>query len=142
MGDSSTGAATPERRRHERLQPNQRVTIRCTEGVMSVFGWGRTVEVPALLDLSSGGARLAMPRAPEVGSVLRLDLKVDEGRSFEALGEIRWSCSGTSGSGGFQCGVEFIKSTSRLRQEITDLCRRVQGAPEEIRSSSRRTIPA
>ena len=27
MGDSSTGAATPERRRHERLQPNQRVTI-------------------------------------------------------------------------------------------------------------------
>jgi len=91
---------------------------------MSVFSWGNADAVPALLDLSSGGALLAMHEAPEVGFIVRLDFKTDEGESFEALGEVRWSRPGASGAGGWRCGIVFFKSTARRRQEIQDLCRR------------------
>jgi len=141
MSDLSTGAAGRERRRYERLRPDRPVALRCTEGIASVVGWGKAYDVPALLDLSPAGARFAMLDAPQVGSVLHLDLQTDRGKSFEAIVDVRWSRSVASRVGVFQCGVEFFKSTARQRREIDDLCRRVHRGLEEVLWSPRRGLP-
>ena len=100
-----------DRRRAPRFAPARRVTVECTEGVMSVFGWGQTHLSPSLLDLSSGGARVATNESLRPGSVVRLDLESAGLDSVEAFGEVRWSRP-AAGTGKYQAGIEFFTPPS------------------------------
>ena len=105
---SDSGAATADRRRAPRFTPARRLTVQCTEGVMSVFGWGEPHLAPAVLDLSSGGARLATKESLRPGTVVRLDIGTEGVEGIEAFGEVRWTRPGGPGHDQFLSGVEFF----------------------------------
>jgi hypothetical protein len=124
MADAGSAAGALERRRHERFSPARRVSIACIEGAMSVFGWGQAHPSPSLLDLSSGGVRLATHEPLRAGSVLRLELETDGMESVEAFGEVRWS---RRGGNQYQSGIEFFALEGGREEEMRnffDLVRR------------------
>src|SRR5262245_34781213 len=117
MDDATTdlSAGALERRRHERFSPARRVSIACIEGAMSVFGWGQSYPSPSLLDVSSGGVRLATHEPLRAGTVLRLELETDGMESIEAFGEVRWS---RPGGDQYQSGIEFFALEPGREQDM------------------------
>ena len=84
-----------------------KLTVECTEGVMSVFGWGQPHLGLTLLDHSLGGVRLATREPLRAGAVVRLDLGTDGVEGVETFGEVRWSRR-VAGSGQYLAGVQFF----------------------------------
>ncbi len=116
-----------ERRSSPRFRPARNVALSCTEGVLSVFGWGNRLSVSELLDLSRTGLKLATPELLGVGSVLRLDFAA-EGLpgSMEVFGEVRWS--GPIRAGESHAGIEFFGIAARKIQGLRRLCEHLQAA--------------
>ena len=110
-------AAAAERRRTPRFAPARRCTVECSEGVMSVFGWGQPHLEPTLLNYSLGGVRLATREPLRPGSVVRLDLGTDGVEGVEAFGEVRWSRPAT-GSGHHLAGVQFFDLPADKAREM------------------------
>jgi hypothetical protein len=125
--DSTAAAATMERRHSPRFSPTRRVTVTCVEGVMSPFGWGESHADSAILDLSSGGARLETRAPLEAGAVLCLEIGLNGIEGIEAYGEVRWSRSGSGA--GFQAGIEFFHVPSAQLKELRIFLEGLQTAP-------------
>jgi PilZ domain len=94
-----------DRRRAPRFAPLRRCTVECSEGVMSVFGWGQPHVGLTLLDHSLGGVRLASREPLKPGAVVRLDLGTDGVEGVEAFGEVRWS---RRVAGQYLTGIQFF----------------------------------
>lgn len=126
---SGPSAEGIERRRSPRFRPARRVSLSCTEGVLSVFGWGKRLSVSGLLDLSRTGLKLATPDSLGVGSVLRLEFAA-EGLPgpMEVFGEVRWSEPSRTESREFLAGIEFFGIAAQKIQDLRRLCEHLEDA--------------
>jgi len=124
---STVAADTLERRRSPRFSPTRRVTVTCVEGVMSPFGWGDSHADSAILDLSSGGARLETRTPLVAGQILCLEIGMNGIEGIEAYGEVRWSRPGSGA--GHQAGIEFFHVPSAQLRELRSFLEGLQTAP-------------
>jgi len=118
-----------DRRSTPRFRPARKVALSCTEGVLSVFGWGNRLSISKLLDLSRTGLKLATPELLGAGSVLRLELAA-EGLPgpMEVFGEVRWSEPSRTESREFLAGIEFFGIAAQKIQDLRRLCDHLQAA--------------
>lgn len=119
-----------ERRCHPRFNPNRQVGLACTEGVLSVFGWGKQLSAPKLLDLSHTGLKLATSESLKAGSVFRLELATEGLPSkVETFGEVRWSEPSRTKSQEYNAGIEFFGIAAQKIDDLRRLCEHLQHAP-------------
>jgi Tfp pilus assembly protein PilZ len=111
-----------ERRKHPRFPVDEcEVTVH-RAGFMSRMGFGRENVGRELLDLSEGGARVRTWSRLNVGTKVRVRIKLlrfsDE---IEAGGEIRWCVEHKLRNGDFSAGVMFTKIDPEHARKIANM---------------------
>ena len=113
-----------QRRRYERFRPHQASVSVFQGGLLASIGVGRENLARIPLDLSEGGARIALHRRIKPGTKVRVRIAIDKfGDAIEAAGEVRWCFESGTQPGDFHAGVMFTDldpSTKKLIAAMRD----------------------
>lgn len=112
-------AAGKERRRHPRFDTEEVRVCLTEEGLLSVFGLGKSNKALKALDLSEGGVRLQTTERLKPGVKVRIRLEIEKYQdAIEAVGEVRWSHQGGPRKTDFFAGIMFVKLDSGQLRKI------------------------
>jgi hypothetical protein len=108
---SSTSAQQrdSERRKNPRFEIDDAQAALYKEGILSVFGVGRSNQARMALDLSEGGARFLTHERIPLGSKVKVVIQIDRYKdSIEAQAEVRWCYQSAKNPRDFYSGVRFV----------------------------------
>jgi c-di-GMP-binding flagellar brake protein YcgR len=105
---SSQAKKSTERRRHSRFEIDSCQATLYREGMLTVFGVGKSNRARAALDLSEGGVRFLTHERLPVGTKVRIIIEMEKYKDqIEASGEVRWCYQSAKIAEDFYAGVQF-----------------------------------
>jgi hypothetical protein len=120
-GSASRGL---QRRRHERFRPEEARVSVYQGGLLASIGVGRENLARIPVDLSEGGARIALHERLKPGTKVQVRIAIDKfGDAIEAAGVVRWCFESRTQPGDFHAGIMFTDlepSTKRLIAAMRD----------------------
>ena len=117
--DESSGAVTPPRQQHPRVDTRMRVRISTVDPETDPEGkpFFRTCE-ERCFDISRGGTFVMTPDPIEPGLRVLLELDIPGGDTVQTLGRVVWKSLDSSGSKPAGIGVEFLGGRSGQFTEL------------------------
>jgi c-di-GMP-binding flagellar brake protein YcgR len=105
---SSQAKKSTDRRRYNRFEVDGCQATLYREGMLTVFGVGRSNRARAALDLSEGGVRFLTQERLPVGTKVRIIIEMERYKDqIEASGEVRWCYQSAKNAEDFYAGVQF-----------------------------------
>ena len=116
----SASKSSGDRRKHSRFEIDECQATLYRDGVLTVFGVGKSNRARAALDLSEGGVRfLTQDRIP-VGSKVRMIVEMEKYKDhIDATGEVRWCYQSAKNPEDFFVGVEFQNLDAVQKRKIS-----------------------
>jgi Tfp pilus assembly protein PilZ len=97
-----------ERRRHNRFEIDGCQATLYREGMLTVFGVGKSNRARAALDLSEGGVRFLTHERLPVGTKVRIIIEMEKYKDqIDTSGEVRWCYQSAKNAEDFYAGVQF-----------------------------------
>jgi Tfp pilus assembly protein PilZ len=119
---SSQAKKSTERRRHNRFEIDGCQATLYREGMLTVFGVGKSNRARAALDLSEGGVRFLTHERLPVGTKVRIIIEMEKYKDqIDASGEVRWCYQSAKNAEDFYAGVQFENLDPIQKRKIAQM---------------------